>query len=131
MGLPTRRHAAFSPTAPPTPRCPVCWSRPLLGPSRTVRRGWRVQADAVEVAPGTTVAVATTVYPCSNPACDTAIVVRSAAAGGYLASDIAESVLRDADAASFSRGRTGRDGTWRDRLGEPRTAPVQRDLFAV
>lgn len=127
---PIRRHAAFAPTTPPTPRCPVCWSAPYLGPARKVRRGWRVQAGEAEAAAGTTVAVASTVYPCSNPACDTAIVVRMALTGGYLPSDVEDGLLRDAAAESYRRGRTKRDGIWRDGAGDPRTAPVQRDLFA-
>ena len=128
---PIRRAAAFAPTEPPTPRCPVCWSAPYLGPTRTVRRGWRVQAGAVEEAPGSVVSVASTVYPCSNADCHTAIVVRVALTGGYLQSDVGENLLRGANADSFTRGRTKRDGIWRDRAGDPRTAPVQRDLFAV
>jgi hypothetical protein len=96
-----------------------------------VRRGWRVQAGAVEETPGSVVPVASAVYPCSNPDCRTAIVVRMALTGGYLAADVAELQLRDADAALFTRGRTKRDGIWRDRAGDPRTAPVQRELFAV
>jgi hypothetical protein len=128
---PTRRPAAFAPTEPPTPRCPACWSAPFLGPARKVRRGWRVQADEVEAAEGTTVAVASTIYPCSNPSCDSAIVVRMALTGGYLPADLVEHQLRGANAETFSRGRTGRDGVWRDRAGDPKTAPVQRDLFAV
>ena len=128
---PIRRHAAFAPTTPPTPRCPVCWSAPYLGPARKVRRGWRVQAGEAEAAAGTTVAVASSVYPCSNPACHTAIVVRMALTGGYLPSDVNDGLLREDDSAAFARGRTGRDGIWRDRAGDPRTAPVQRDLFAV
>ncbi len=128
---PIRRPAAFAPTTPPTPRCPVCWSVPFLGPTRTVRRGWRVQAGAVEEAPGSVVSVASTVYPCSNPDCRTAIVVRMALTGGYLAADVTDQLLRDADAASFTLGRTKRDGVWRDRAGDPRTAPVQRELFGV
>jgi hypothetical protein len=129
--LPTRRAPAFTPTTPPTPRCPVCWSAPFLGPMRKVRRGWRVQAGAVEEAPGETVAVASTVYPCSNPDCDTAIVVRMALTGGYLQADVDVGLLAGNDAASYLRGRTTRDGVWRDRAGDPRTAPAQRDLFAV
>lgn len=128
---PTRRPAAFTPCTPPTPRCPVCWSTPYLGPVRQVRRGWRVQAGAVEAAAGATVAVASTVYPCSNPVCDTAIVVRMALTGGcYLSSDVDDGLLVADDAAAFLRGRTARDGVWRDRVGDPKTAPVQRDLFA-
>jgi hypothetical protein len=129
--LPTRRSPAFAPTTPPTPRCPACWSAPLLGPTRKVRRGWRVQAGEAEEAPGSTVAVASTVYPCSNPACQTAIVVRMALTGGYLQADLDDGLLAGDDAAAFLRGRTARDGVWRDRAGDPRTAPEQRDLFAV
>lgn len=128
---PIRRPAAFAPTNPPTPRCPVCWSAPCLGPARKVRRGWRVQAGEAETAPGSVVPVASTIYPCSNPACDSAIVVRMALTGGYLPADVEERLLREADATSFTRGRTTHDGIWRDRAGDPRTAPVQRDLFAV
>ena len=104
---------------------------PLLGPARTTRRGWRVQADEVEVTPGSTVPVATSIYPCSNPHCDTAIIVRSALAGGYLTTDVTDKQLRDADVTVFLGGRTARNGIWRDRTGDPRTAPVQRDLFAT
>lgn len=129
--LPTRRPAAFAPTTPPTPRCPLCWSAPFLGQTRKVRRGWRVQAGAVEETPGETVAVASSVYPCSNADCDTAIVVRMALTGGYLPSDVEEGLLTGEEAAAFARGRTARDGVWRDRAGDPKTAPVQRDLFAV
>jgi hypothetical protein len=128
---PTRQPAAFAPTTPPTPRCPTCWSAPFLGPVKKVRRGRRVQAGEVESAPGSIVSVASTIYPCSNSDCHTAIVVRMALTGGYLAADVAEHLLRDADAASYTRGRTRRDGVWRDRSGDPRTAPVQRELFAV
>ncbi len=128
---PIRRHAAFAPAAPPTPRCPVCWSAPHLGPTRKVRRGWRVQAGEAKAPSGSTVPVASAVYPCSNAACDTAIVVRMALTGGYLQRDVDDGLLREADAAAFTRGRTGRDGIWRDRAGDPRTAPAQRDLFAV
>lgn len=129
---PVRRHAAFTPGTQSTPRCPVCWSAPCLGATRKVRRGWRVQADEVEQpSAGSTISVASAVYPCSNPACETAIVVRMALTGGYLPSDVADGVLRDGDAEAFTRGRTTRDGIWRDRAGDPRTAPVQRDLFAM
>ncbi|HYW50069.1 MAG TPA: hypothetical protein VE861_05655, partial [Gemmatimonadaceae bacterium] len=127
--LPTRRLPSFAPTTPPTPRCPVCWSAPYLGPARKLRRGWRVQAGEAEATTGTTVPVTSTVYPCSNPACDSAIVVRMALTGGYLDTDISDGLLRDTDAAAFLRGRTARDGIWRDRVGDPKTAPVQRDLF--
>lgn len=129
--VPIRRPAAFAPTSPPTPRCPVCWSAPLLGPTRTVRRGWRVQAGEAAERTGATVALASAVYPCSNPACDSAIVVRMALTGGYLRGDVDEGLLRDDDAQRFTRGRTARDGIWRDRSGDPKTAPAQRDLFAV
>ena len=90
-----------------------------------------MQADAVEEDTGETVAVASAVYPCSNPACDSAIVVRMALTGGYLHSDMDDGLLHGDDALRFVRGRTARDGIWRDRSGDPKTAPVQRDLFAV
>jgi hypothetical protein len=128
---PIRRAAAFAPTDPPVPRCPVCWSAPVLGPARKVRRGWKVQADAVQAAPGTTVPVASAIYQCSNRDCQTAIIVRMALTGGYLANDVEAGELRDVEAVAFLRGRTARDGVWRDRSGDPRTAPVQRELFAV
>jgi hypothetical protein len=128
---PIRRPAAFAPTTPPTPRCPACWSAPYLGPTRKARRGWRVQAGEATHESGTAVSVAISVYPCSNADCDSAIVVRMALTGGYLQADVAEHLLRDAEALSFGHGRTARDGVWRDRAGDPRTAPVQRDLFAV
>jgi hypothetical protein len=127
--VPVRRPAAFAPTTPPTPRCPSCWSAPMLGPTRKVRRGWRVQSGEAEAAPGSVVNVASAVYPCSNPACHTAIVVRMALTGGYLASDVADGLLRNTDAHAFARGRTARDGVWRNGAGDPRTAPEQRDLF--
>lgn len=73
--------------------------------------------------------VASTIYPCSNPVCDSAIVMRMALTGGYLQSDLDEGLLRDAKAAAYLNGRTGRDGLWRDRSGDLKTAPVQRDLF--
>ena len=126
---PIRRNAAFAPTSPPTPRCPSCWSAPFLGPSARTRRGWSVQAGEAEVAPGTTVPVASTIYPCSNAQCTTAIVVRMALTGGYLETDLATGLIRHDAAAAFVRGRTTRDGIWRDRTGDPKTAPVQRDLF--
>ena len=69
--------------------------------------------------------VATSVYPCANPDCGTAIVVRSSLGGGYLDADVALNRVPSA----FGRGRWDRDGVWRDAAGEPRTAPVQRDLF--
>ena len=95
-----------------------------------MRRGWRVQTGAVAAA-GSTVAVASTVYPCSNPVCDTAIVVRLALTGGcYLPCDVDDGLLVADDAEAFLRGRTARDGVWRDRAGDPKTAPVQRELFA-
>lgn len=75
--------------------------------------------------------VASAVYPCSNPACDSAIVVRMALTGGYLQGDVDDGLLRGDDAQRFTRGRTARDGVWRDRAGDPKTAPAQRDLFAV
>jgi hypothetical protein len=90
-----------------------------------------VQAGEVESLPGNVVPVASTIYPCSNPACHSAIVVRMALTGGYLPADIQEHLLRETKAAAFLRGRTARDGVWRDRAGDPRTAPAQRDLFAV
>ena len=114
---PIRRIAAFAPTSPPTPRCPSCWSAPFLGQSAKTRRGWSVQA------------VASTIYPCSNAQCTTAIVVRMALTGGYLETDLATGLIRHDAAAAFVRGRTARDGIWRDRTGDPKTAPVQRDLF--
>lgn len=89
-----------------------------------------MQADEVAEASGATVAVASTVYPCSNPVCDSAIVVRMALTGGYLPADVEEGLLQGDEAQRFSAGRTARDGIWRDRAGDPRTAPVQRDLFA-
>ena len=104
---------------------------PQLGRARAVRRGWRVQAAEVEASPGSVVTVASTVYPCSNPACNAAIVVRMALTGGYLAADVEAHRLRADDAASFTRGRTARDGIWRDRAGDPRTAPLQRELFSA
>ena len=90
-----------------------------------------MQAGEADEVAGATVAVASTVYPCSNPECDTAIVVRMALTGGYLLADLDVGQLAGADAAAFLRGRTARDGIWRDRAGDPRTAPVQRDLFAL
>lgn len=127
---PTRRLASFAPSTPPTPRCPACWSTPFLGTTRKARRGWRVQAGEAEAASGSTIAVASAVYPCSNPVCDTAIVVRMALTGGYLQRDVDDGLLIADDAAAFLRGRTARDGVWRDGAGDPKTAPVQRDLFA-
>lgn len=109
----------------------MCWSAPVLGPARKVRRGWKVQADAVQATPGTVVAVASAIYQCSNGDCGSAIIVRMALIGGYVATDVEAGLLRDADAALFLRGRTARDGIWRDRAGDPRTAPAQRELFAV
>jgi hypothetical protein len=90
-----------------------------------------VQAGEADTDSGDAVPVATSVYPCSNPACDTAIVVRMALVGGYLPSDVDDGLLRAGDAELFTRGRTMRDGIWRDRGGDPKTAPVQRDLFAM
>jgi hypothetical protein len=90
-----------------------------------------VQATEAETADGGTVAVTSSVYPCSNPACNTAIVVRLSLTGGYLPSDVASGRLHGDDAAAFIRGRTSQDGIWKNRAGDPRTAPVQRDLFAV
>lgn len=89
-----------------------------------------MQAGEAESLSGGGVPVATSVYPCSNPSCNTAIVVRVALTGGYLASDVDDGLLRAAEAESFTRGRTTRDGIWRDRTGDARTAPLQRDLFA-
>jgi hypothetical protein len=109
----------------------VCWSAPLLGATRKVRRGWRVQAGEAEVATGDSVTVATSIYPCSNPACNTAIIVRMALTGGYLASDVDSGLLNTDEARVYTRGRTTRDGVWRDASGDPKTAPLQRDLFAV
>ena len=128
---PIKRAACFTPTESPTPRCPVCWSVPFLGPARKVRRGWRVQAGEAASVSGGAVPVATSVYPCSNPVCHTAIIVRMALVGGYLASDVDAGLLRASDAELFTRGRTARDGVWRDRSGDAKTAPAQRDLFAV
>jgi hypothetical protein len=45
--------------------------------------------------------------------------------------DLDDGRLTGDDAAAYLRGRTARDGVWRDRAGDPRTAPVQRDLFAL
>jgi hypothetical protein len=73
--------------------------------------------------------VATSIYPCSNPDCPTAIVVRSELGGGYLDADVALGRLIGAPARAFARGRWDRDGVWRDASGDARTAPVQRDLF--
>ncbi|MCC7055426.1 MAG: hypothetical protein IT355_19285 [Gemmatimonadaceae bacterium] len=58
-------------------------------------------------------------------------MVRTALTGGYLPADVDGHGLAALDAAAFLRGRTARDGIWRDRAGDPKTAPVQRDLFAV
>ena len=88
-----------------------------------------MQASEAEGTSGTTVTVASTIYPCSNPVCDSAIVVRMALTGGYLPTDLDEGLLRNLAAAAYLRGRTGRDGLWRDRSGDTKTAPVQRDLF--
>ena len=88
-----------------------------------------MQASEAEATSGTTVTVASTIYPCSNPVCDSAIVVRMALTGGYLPTDLDEGLLRNLAAAAYLRGRTGRDGLWRDRSGDTKTAPVQRDLF--
>jgi hypothetical protein len=96
-----------------------------------MRRGWRVQAGEAEVAAGTVVSIASAVYPCSNPDCTTAIVVRMALTGGYLPADMDAHQLRGQEADTFMRGTTGRDGIWRHRSGEPKTAPVQRDLFSA
>ena len=57
---------------------------------------------------------------CSNPACSTTIVARMALAGGYLPPDLDAGLLRAAQGESFTR----------DRTGDVRAAPVQRDLFA-
>ena len=89
-----------------------------------------MQAGEAEDASGSMLPVASTVYPCSNGACGSAIVVRMALTGGYLQSDVDNGLLTTTDAAAFLRGRTARDGVWRDAAGDPRTAPVQRDLFA-
>jgi hypothetical protein len=135
MPTPVRRPAAFTPGERPQPCCPRCWSRPRLGDASARRRGWRVQAATVDDAPPAPDAdlftereglrVATSIYPCSNAACDSAIVVRSELGGGYLDADVS---LHRVPAA-FTRGRWDRDGVWRDAAGDPRTAPVQRDLF--
>ena len=133
MPAPVRRPAAFTPGDRPQPCCPRCWSRPKLGGDRTRKRGWRVQADAVEAESSEgdlfttreSLRVATSVYPCANPDCDVAIVVRSALGGSYLDADVALNRVP----AGFARGRWDREGVWRDAVGEARTAPVQRDLF--
>ena len=90
-----------------------------------------MQAGEVEARSGSAVAIASAVYRCSNPVCDCAIVVRMALTGGYLHSDVHDCVLKGDDAQRFAQGRTARDGIWRDRAGDPKTAPAQRDLFAV
>jgi hypothetical protein len=118
-----RRPAAFTPSGAARPICPVCWSAPQVVRAQR-KRGWRVQGSDGE---GHTTAV----YPCSNPACDTAIEVRTSLTGGYDASATLENTLRDAEAARFAAGRTTRDGVWRDAAGDPRTAPMQRDLFTT
>ncbi len=135
----TRRPAAFAPTDAPRPVCAACWSRPALGvPVR--KRGWRVQAGRAvtqapaedlfaDPAPADEVATATAVYPCANPDCDGAIVVRSVMGGSYLPADVLAHRLAGADGATFLRGRHDRAGIWRDAAGDPRTAPEQRDLF--
>ena len=128
---PRRRH----------PCCALCWSRPAVGqPVR--KRGWRVQAGrATAAAPPADdlfaepvavddVATATAVYPCANPDCDGAIVVRTVMGGSYLPTDVTAHRLAGDAATAFGRGRHDRAGVWRDPAGDPRTAPPQRDLFA-
>lgn len=130
-----RCHVAYAPDTQ-RPICPRCWSRPDLhwGKGRTAgergMRGWGVsRSDPVEV-DGVVRPVAVAVHRCSNRHCQTALVVGTLLDGGYVPSHIAEGRLSGADSRAYLAGRHGADGVWHDASGEPRTAPVQRELFA-
>ena len=131
----TRRPAAYSPH-PARPICPACWSRPdlrwgrgeLVGPAAP--RGWGVaQGAEPALVDGVAVPVTVSIYRCANPACATALELAVLATAGYVPDLVARHQLAGGDAERFAAGGHTRAGTWLDAAGEPRTAPVQRELF--
>lgn len=131
----TRHPAAFSPAEPPRALCPRCWSRLDVnwGKGRDVgtreMRGWSVGRAERLVLGDAAHSVTVAVHRCANAACPTAVEVTTLLAGGWVPELVARRQLRGDDARRFAEGRHDAGGVWRDRRGEPRTAPEQRELF--
>ena len=130
-----RHPAAYTPGAP-RPICPRCWSRPDLewGKGRDAgargMRGWRVSSGPEPLlVGGTPVPLTTAIHRCANPDCATAIELVTRLTGGYVPALVEERQLAGRDADRFTAGRHRRDGVWLDPSGEPRTVPLQRELF--
>ena len=131
----TRRPAAYTPGTP-RPICPRCWSQPDLKWGRgsvvgtAMPRGWAVsRGGEPAVVDGQPVPVTVSIYRCANPACTTAIELGVLATAGYVPDLVRQHQLAEADAERFARGRHTRSGVWVDAAGDPRTAPLQRELF--
>ncbi len=128
-----RRPAAYAPDTG-RPICPACWSGLDLdwgkgrGAGGREMRGWGVSRTGRIEEAGEAL-VTTVVHRCANPDCLTAVEVTTLLAGGYVPALVERRRLAGAGAERHARGRTGRDGVWRDVAGEPRTTPRQRDLF--
>jgi hypothetical protein len=131
----TRRAAAYTPDVA-RPICPACWSRPDLKWGRggvvgsAMPRGWGVtHAAEPALVDGVAVPVTVSIYRCANPQCNTAIELALLATAGYVPDLVRQHQLAADDAARFQGGSHTRVGVWVDASGEPRTAPVQRELF--
>lgn len=93
-------------------------------------RGWAVSQTAEPaIVDGLAVPVTMSIYRCANPQCGTAIELGVLVTAGYVPALVARHQLAGDDAARFHAGRHTGGGVWVDAAGEPRTAPVQRELF--
>lgn len=131
-----RRPAAYTPDDAPRPVCPACWSRPDRKWGRdgvagtTLPRGWAVSQGAEPaMVDGVAVPVTVAIYRCANPACASAIELAVLATAGYVPDLVRQHQLAGPDAARFLAGCHTAAGVWLDAAGEPRTAPLQRELF--
>jgi hypothetical protein len=87
------------------------------------------RGDEPVVVDGVPVAVTVSISRCANPACLTALELAVLATAGYVPELVRQHRLDGDDAARFAAGRHTAAGLWLDAAGEPRTAPVQRELF--
>ncbi|HEX5831218.1 MAG TPA: hypothetical protein VFY16_09565 [Gemmatimonadaceae bacterium] len=130
-----RSAAAYAPDKPRA-ICPRCWSSLDLDygkgrhPMERGRRGWGVsRRDAANLVGDSDEALVGGLYRCANLDCNTVVELVTRLAGGYVPALVRLHQLTATEAAAYAAGRPDAGGIWRDRNGDARTAPRQRDLF--
>lgn len=127
---PVRRDAAYV-VVPnvrrPLAICPDCWSRPSIEGRRKLQsntRSTRWNLSVADMKWGKDVVKVTILqYPCSNPRCNTVIVVRSALhEGSTLEPWIKRALLNRTDTERYLAEGTDRSGRWN---GVPEEVPTE------